>query len=526
MVVSPYALNPLLRDTFSQVTCVKNAKEALLLLQRDQQQHGHTKPTKTTESTGTNTLLLIDMENDHRNIVSLKMLVYHLRQGTVINFVPLVCSSNDSSDYMLSCIDHGAADYLLKPLRHNVVQTMFLAAHRYPPSQQLLPSPTSSSSTSSGPSESELLVRSGPKCNQTKQIFTHHDWIYQAVLDSSSSKRQRNIFELHKLSSDHKLELEKRLGEWGFCPFDLSDTDLVYCVSWIFDQAFLLPELACFKGSSVDFIHDLWSGYHIANPYHNFYHAVDVLQSVYYTLRQAGLLQQPQSTSPSHLRHLLTPMDIFALLLICIGHDLGHPGVTNSFMINTSTSLSLLYNDISVLESYHAMLLYRLIKKYWLDQLDRQHEVGFRKRVIQGILATDMALHKDYMAKITQLGLVFRQESTQQQLTTIDEDEQRTVMFAAIIKCADISNIARPFSVAKLWANRLVEELHGQDKLETELGLSSCLDAFGLPLDEDRHLPLALFQQQFITKIGVQLFEATSDLVPGNLYVKSIPEEG
>ncbi|ORZ18549.1 hypothetical protein BCR42DRAFT_349008 [Absidia repens] len=383
---------------------------------------------------------------------------------------------------MLSCIDHGAADYLLKPLRHNVVQTMFLVS---------------------------------PKCNQTKEIFTHHDWIYQAVLDSSSLKRRRTIFELHKLSSGRKLELEKRLGEWDFCPFDLSDTDLVYCVSWIFDQAFLLPELTCFKGSSVDFIHDLWNGYHIANPYHNFYHAVDVLQSVYYILRQAGLLHQSQSTSTaSHLGYLLTPMDIFALLLICIGHDLGHPGVTNSFMINTSTSLSLLYNDISVLESYHAMLLYRLIKKYWLDQLGRQHEVVFRKRVIQGILATDMALHKDYMAKITQLGSVLRQESTQQQLTTIDDDEQRTVMFAAIIKCADISNIARPFPVAKLWANRLVEELHGQDKLEMDLGLQSCLDAFGLPLDDDRHLPLALFQQQFITKIGVQLFEATSDIVP------------
>lgn len=112
IVVSPYSLNPLLRDTFSQgnthmliytkklneltyyhyciiiiiVTCVKNAKEALIQLQ----QHGHSKSTPITAQTAvTKTLLLIDMENDHRNIVSLKMLVHHLRQGTVINFVPL-----------------------------------------------------------------------------------------------------------------------------------------------------------------------------------------------------------------------------------------------------------------------------------------------------------------------------------------------------------------------------------------------------------------------------------------------------
>jgi hypothetical protein len=123
-----------------------------------------------------------------------------------------------------------------------------------------------------------------------------------------------------------------------------------------------------------DFIGDLCHGYHATNPYHNFYHAVDVLQSMYYLVSRMGFLHPhpPAPTTTSRLHHRITSIDILALFLICIGHDLGHPGVTNAFMINASTSLSLLFNDISVLESYHAMLLYRLIKTYWSDALGGQ----------------------------------------------------------------------------------------------------------------------------------------------------------
>jgi hypothetical protein len=68
------------------VTCVKSAKEALVRLQTQQQQHQD----PTTNSTNrSRRLLLIDMENEQGNIISLKLLIYHLRQGTVGNFVPL-----------------------------------------------------------------------------------------------------------------------------------------------------------------------------------------------------------------------------------------------------------------------------------------------------------------------------------------------------------------------------------------------------------------------------------------------------
>jgi DNA-binding NarL/FixJ family response regulator len=46
------------------------------------------------------------------------------------HFFPFVevCSTNDSAKLMLQCINEGAADYILKPLRKDVLKTMFLVS--------------------------------------------------------------------------------------------------------------------------------------------------------------------------------------------------------------------------------------------------------------------------------------------------------------------------------------------------------------------------------------------------------------
>lgn len=88
------------------------------------------------------------------------------------------------------------------------------------------------------------------------------------------------------------------------------------------------------------FIFDICNSYHSVNPYHNFRHAVDVLQANYYFLCKIGAIEpmcdkpKPNEKSINHLKDLLEPIDIFALLMASIGHDVGHPGVNNNFMVN------------------------------------------------------------------------------------------------------------------------------------------------------------------------------------------------
>ena len=52
-------------------------------------------------------------------------------------------------------------------------------------------------------------------------------------------------------------------------------------------------------------------------PYHNFHHAVDVTVSSYLILTACDA------------RARLEPIDVFCLMVAAIGHDVGHPGLTN-----------------------------------------------------------------------------------------------------------------------------------------------------------------------------------------------------
>jgi len=50
-------------------------------------------------------------------------------------------------------------------------------------------------------------------------------------------------------------------------------------------------------------------------------------------------------------------MDHLALMIAACVHDVGHPGTSNTFQVSTESELALQYNDISVLENYHAAIV-------------------------------------------------------------------------------------------------------------------------------------------------------------------------
>ena len=57
---------------------------------------------------------------------------------------------------------------------------------------------------------------------------------------------------------------------------------------------------------------------------------------------------------------LMDSMDEATALIAAATHDIDHPGRSSAFLCNADNSLSLLYNDICVLESHHAATTFRL----------------------------------------------------------------------------------------------------------------------------------------------------------------------
>ena len=180
--------------------------------------------------------------------------------------------------------------------------------------------------------------------------------------------------------------------------------------------------------------------------YHNFRHVVDVLQAIFFSLVQIGSLPPYPSGTPattqtrSAIASLVKPFDAFTLLISSIGHDVGHPGVNNAFLVALNAPLAQLYNDRSVLESFHCAAYSQILRRYWPAAFE---DIKMRKLMITSILATDMGLHFKYMTDLGNL-----QDKLHHNNNSLDGwnlkqlEEYRDLACGILIKCADISNVA------------------------------------------------------------------------------------
>ena len=53
----------------------------------------------------------------------------------------------------------------------------------------------------------------------------------------------------------------------------------------------------------------------------------------------------------------MTKTEFLGALLAAYGHDVGHPGVNNPFLVQTGCDIALLHNDHSPLENMHSAIL-------------------------------------------------------------------------------------------------------------------------------------------------------------------------
>lgn len=181
-------------------------------------------------------------------------------------------------------------------------------------------------------------------------------------------------------------------------------------------------------------------------PYHNFRHVIDVLQATFNFLVHIGTITPypvdgggpPPTKSP--VAELLYPFDGLTLLITAIGHDVGHPGVNNGFLVKLNAPLAQLYNDRSVLESFHCAAYSQILRRYWPTAFE---DTKMRSLMISSILATDMGLHFDYMKKLGDLQEKLQVDNSTDAWNGRMVEEQRALACSLLIKCADISNVVR-----------------------------------------------------------------------------------
>lgn len=169
-----------------------------------------------------------------------------------------------------------------------------------------------------------------------------------------------------------------------------------------------------------------------------------------HTLKATGVflyqLQQKDSQMMDHI-------DEATALISAAAHDIDHPGRSSAFLCNSNNFLAVLYNDMCVLESHHAALMFKLTlrddKINIFKNLDRETYKLVRSVVVDMILATEMTRHFEHLAKFVS---VFGNECDNDVHT--DTDENHMLIRRMLIKCADVSNPARPFGLCIEWAGR------------------------------------------------------------------------
>ncbi|KAK2744110.1 3',5'-cyclic-nucleotide phosphodiesterase [Onygenales sp. PD_40] len=410
------------------------------------------------------------------------------------------------------CLDAGALEVLTTPLDASRIKGLSIHAYRAHKTAQ----------------KERSRVLSARKLRKQSWVGASDQQPYAYLREAMVSKLMRRICnpeeevedsqmrELYILH-DRRRHVESEIGKWDFSAHDFSEDELIHAACVMLEHALQLPELEPWRISTEElhaFLLATRSAYNSFVLYHNFRHAIDVLQSTFHFLVSiAALPPYPHGTeiptTKSPIASLLTPFNALTLLITAIGHDVGHPGVNNIFLVKLNAPLAQLYNDNSVLEAFHCAAFSQILRCHWHVVFT---DTKLRKLMISSILATDMGVHHKFMESLGQLQEKYHQTNSVEGWKDQEVDTYRALLCGLLIKCADISNVARPWTIAERWTNILQQEFAHQGEMENDIGMETAL--FGGPPELGNLTKLANGQISFMKIFALPLFDGISDIIP------------
>jgi len=186
-------------------------------------------------------------------------------------------------------------------------------------------------------------------------------------------------------------------------------------------------------------------------------HASDVLHATAYLLHGKTAEAFPDE-------------ELLVTILAACGHDVGHPGINNNYMMKQSHPLAAKYANKGVLENHHVALALSLVDMPSLDvfstipgaNAERRKELFDMFRLL--VLGTDMSEHAKMVSSLEAVVATGKPLD----LTTI---EHRVLAIQTLIHTADLSNPAKAWHIHIQWTHAIVAEFFSQGDLERARGL-------------------------------------------------------
>lgn len=268
-----------------------------------------------------------------------------------------------------------------------------------------------------------------------------------------------------KTNLERRMEL--RLGDWqcDMLMIAMENPHVLQTIGFEF-----LHDIGIFQSSRLlGFLKSLEGSYHQGNPYHSHIHGADMCNSFYFLLRASGLW------------HNETILDFQKAMMIiaALGHDVGHPGRNNQFLVATGHDWALTYNDRSPSENFHAATTWRLLNEACHEQELNGHDEDIgcllqlwsaeqlkasRNLLIALILATDMQHHFDELSS-------FRLRLGSEDFNPFENPKDELQSLQMLFHAADLGHSAKGWNIHLSWSERVCEEFHQQGDDERLRGM-------------------------------------------------------
>ena len=214
--------------------------------------------------------------------------------------------------------------------------------------------------------------------------------------------------------------------------------------------------------------------------YHNSLHGADITQTI------CLFFNNSNAEEVCHTQAI----DLLSIIIAALGHDIGHPGLTNTFQINSSSEMAITYNDSSCLENFHLAKLFKTIRKEEtniFEKLSSQDYKKIRKRMISEILATDMAIHGKILNNIRSKipDFLLQEKNDKEENNNIKKfelisdinneettNEEKQALFDYFIHSADLGHNTKIFDISLKWVELLSNEFWLQGDKERKMNLN------------------------------------------------------
>ncbi|XP_031410148.1 dual 3',5'-cyclic-AMP and -GMP phosphodiesterase 11A [Meleagris gallopavo] len=220
--------------------------------------------------------------------------------------------------------------------------------------------------------------------------------------------------------------------------------------------------------------------------YHNWRHAFNVCQLMFAMLTTAGF------------QEILTEIEILALIVGCLCHDLDHRGTNNAFQAKSGSALAQLYGTSATLEHHHfnhAVMILQSEGHNIFANLSSKDYSDLMQLLKQSILATDLTLYferrTEFFELVSKGGYDWNAKN------------HREIFRSMLMTACDLGAVTKPWEISRQAAELVTSEFFEQgDRERSELKLIP-----SAIFDRNRKDELPRLQLEWIDSICMPLYE-------------------